>query len=130
MELRLIFAVICILLSQAVFAGIEEYRFDDPEAQARFRRLAAEYTCIGCQDGSLAETSSLQAIDLRTQIYRMIAKGKSDKEIRDFLVYRYSDQVLYKQGRDYSPFIKWGTPLIALLIAGSFLAWFYRCTRV
>lgn len=129
-ELRLIFAMACIIFTQSVIAGIEDYRFDDPEAQVRFYRLASQYTCIGCQDGSLVDTLSLQALDLRTQIYRMVTSGKSDKEIQDFLLYRYGEHILYKAPGGYTGWLIWGLPLLMLLIAGSFMVWFYRCVRV
>ncbi len=130
MELRLIFALACILYIQVVFAGVDEYRFDDPSYQARFYKLAGEYKCLGCQDGSLLETSSLNAVDLRTQIYRMIASGKSDREIRNYLVYRYGEHVMYRSPTAYSSWALWLTPIGLLLIVGSFLLWFYRCVRV
>lgn len=129
-ELRLIIAMACIVLAHTVHAGIEDYRFDDSEAQARFYRLASEYTCIGCQDGSLVDTLSLQAVDLRTQIYRMVTSGKSDKEIRDFLVYRYGEHILYRSPGGYNWLVIWGLPVLMMMIAGCFITWFYRCVRV
>ena len=50
----------------------------------------------------------------------MIAAGKSDKEIIDFMVVRYGDFVLYRPPVQGNTLLLWGGPLV-LMVLGLFL---------
>ncbi|MGD9600903.1 MAG: cytochrome c-type biogenesis protein [Gammaproteobacteria bacterium] len=70
--------------------------FADPAAQARYEALLEELRCLVCQNQSLADSHADLAQDLRDEVYRMVSEGRREDEIRDFMVARYGDFVLYR----------------------------------
>jgi len=87
---------------------------------ARTMALAGELRCLVCQNQSLADSHAPLALDLRDQIHRQLAQGRSEKQVVDFMVQRYGDFVLYEPPLNASTALLWFGPL--LLLAGGFLA--------
>ena len=69
---------------------------EDPVVEARLVDIAQELRCLVCQNESLASSRADLADDLRREVRSLIKAGKSDDEIRTFLVSRYGDFVLYR----------------------------------
>jgi len=67
-----------------------------------------------CQNESLAGSRSDLAMDLRREIRNLIRQGKSDQEVRDFLVSRYGDFVLYRPPVKPTTWLLWGGPFVLL----------------
>mgnify|MGYP003146027522 CR=1 FL=1 len=104
-----------LVLSAGVFA-FEPIEFRDAAEEARFRELAAELRCVMCQNQSLADSNAQIAHDLRLQVLDLMREGKSDAEIKDYLVARYSDFVLYDPPVRPATWLLWFGP--ALLLVG------------
>jgi cytochrome c-type biogenesis protein CcmH len=85
---------------------------------ARLKSLEAELRCLVCQNQTLADSDAPLAVDLRTEIREMATKGRSDDEIREFLLDRYGDFVLYKPRFRPVTWLLWLGPF-ALLIVGA-----------
>jgi cytochrome c-type biogenesis protein CcmH len=88
----------------------------DVEIEKRMVAISEELRCLVCQNESLAGSHAELAQDLRREIRKMIAEGKSDKEILDFMVGRYGDFVRYSPPLKPSTWLLWGGPF--LLLAG------------
>ena len=86
------------------------------EVDRRLQSLSGELRCLVCQNQSLADSDAELAIDLRREIRRMIEAGKSDAEIRDFLVARYGDFILYEPPFKPLTLLLWLGPLFFLLL--------------
>ena len=115
---RLLLVICCLLLSGAVLAiGVEE-KFDDPELQARYEKIIDEVRCLQCQNQTIKDSNADLATDLRRVIRELIADGKTDDEIYDFLVARYGDFALYRPRAEGRTLILWVAPGIFLLIGG------------
>jgi cytochrome c-type biogenesis protein CcmH len=107
-----------LLLSGLVTASaIEPFPFDSEVQERRFRALAEEIRCTVCQNQSLADSDAPLAQDLRRELFAMLQDGRSDMEIRDFMVQRYGDFVLYRPPLAGHTLLLWGGPLVLLLIA-------------
>lgn len=103
-----------LLLSAAAFA-IDPLPFKDNAQRDRFQHLTRELRCMVCQDESLLASNADFAKQLRRQIFDMMQQGKSDKEIKDWLVARYSTFILYDPPLAPSTIALWfGTPVILL----------------
>lgn len=85
---------------------------------ARLRRLESELRCLVCQNQTLADSDAPLAVDLRREIRSLAVAGRSDDEIRNFLVDRYSDFVLYMPPLKRTTWLLWLGPF-ALLIGGA-----------
>ncbi len=92
-----------------------------PEYQARLRALSEELRCLVCQNQSLADSNADLALDLKREVERLMTEGKTDADIKSFLVQRYGDFVLYKPPVQNNTLLLWGGPF-ALLLAGG-IAW-------
>lgn len=93
----------------------------DAELAARFNILGQELRCLVCQNQTLADSNADLAKDLRMEVEAQIRQGKSDQEIKDYLVARYGDFVLYKPQVKSQTYLLWGGPFA--LLAGGGLAW-------
>lgn len=106
------------VLTMSAFAIDSEKAFDDPELQARYDALVAEVRCVTCQNQNIKDSNAFIASDLRREIRRMIGEGKSDAEVKDFLVTRYGDFVLYKPRFEGKTLVLWIAPFLFVLFAG------------
>jgi cytochrome c-type biogenesis protein CcmH len=91
--------------------------FPDPALQARYETLTHELRCLVCQDETVADSNAELAADFRRQIHDMVAAGKTDEEIKSYMVGRYGDFVLYKPPVQSNTALLWVGPFILLLIA-------------
>lgn len=107
--------VLVLLLASLAAAAMEPVEFRDPAEEARFRALAAELRCVMCQNQSLADSNAQIAADLRAQVLELIRAGRSDDEIKQFLVERYSEFVLYQPPVRPSTWLLWFGPLLIVL---------------
>lgn len=102
-------------------------RFENELEETRFRALTDELRCVMCQNQSLADSDAQIAIDLRREILQLIREGRSDTEIREFLVQRYGDFVLYRPSVSPATWLLWFGPAL-LLAVGGLVVW--RVARV
>ncbi len=103
--------------SRASFANEAAPLAEDPAVEARLVHIAEELRCLVCQNESLAGSRSDLAMDLRREVRQLIKQGKSDQEVRDFLVSRYGDFVLYRPPVKPTTWLLWVGPFV-LLVAG------------
>ena len=94
----------------------------DPRTEDRLKALAEELRCLVCQNQTIADSNAPLAVDLRNQIRGQIAEGRSDDQIRGYMVERYGDFVLYKPPFHAATALLWVGPFALLAIgAGVFL---------
>jgi cytochrome c-type biogenesis protein CcmH len=96
-----------------------EAAFEDPVLQHRYEAINRELRCLVCQNQTIADSNATLAQDLRREVREMIAAGKSDDEIRDFMIERYGDFVLYRPRMTAQNFLLWAAPAL-LLLGGAF----------
>jgi cytochrome c-type biogenesis protein CcmH len=92
-----------------------------PEYQARLKALSEELRCLVCQNQSLADSNAELALDLKREVERLMTEGKTDADIKAFLVQRYGDFVLYKPPVQNNTLLLWGGPFVLLAVGG--FAW-------
>ncbi|HEV2331877.1 MAG TPA: cytochrome c-type biogenesis protein [Gammaproteobacteria bacterium] len=93
-----------------------EAPFQDPVLETRYEDLTHDFRCLVCQNETVADSDADLAADFRRQIHGMVAAGKSDVEIRAYMVARYGDFVLYKPPVQASTWLLWGGPFLFLAI--------------
>lgn len=86
------------------------------ELQQRYTHLIAELRCVVCQNQSLAESSVPLAKDLRATVHDQLLAGKSNRQIKDYLVDRYGEFVLYRPRFSLRTVFLWAIPPILLLV--------------
>jgi cytochrome c-type biogenesis protein CcmH len=99
----------------------------DAKVEARLKSIAEELRCLVCQNQTIADSNAPLALDLRQQVRGMIVAGKSDDEIRAYMVTRYGDFVLYKPPFNAVTAFLWVGP--GVLIVAGFAALFLMIRR-
>ena len=112
-------------ISLSLFAWAQEpLVFENQQQQDRFDQLTKELRCLVCQNQNLADSDAQLAHDLRREVHDLLLTGRNDAEIKQFLVDRYGDFVLYRPPVQTNTYLLWVAPLI-LLLAG---AWILRAS--
>jgi len=93
-------------------------RLPDPAQEARAREIFREVRCLVCQNESIDDSEAALASDLRTIVRDQVKQGRSDAQIRGFLVARYGEFVLLKPPFSPGNALLWATPGIALVLGG------------
>ncbi len=114
---------LCVLLGVTLLAtqalAIDSGKaFEDPVLQARYEKLISEVRCLQCQNQSIKDSNVLLAADLRREIRRMLAEGKTDADVADFLVTRYGEFALYRPRTSGKTLILWIAPFLMILFGG------------
>lgn len=89
----------------------------DPVVEKRLLAIAEELRCLVCQNETIAASRADLANDLRREIRVLIAEGKTDEEILDFMVARYGEFVRYRPPVTPTTWLLWGGPFV-LLVGG------------
>ena len=119
MSLLLLFA------TAAAFAQVSDpapLRFANTTEEQRFHALVTELRCVMCQNQSLADSNAQIAHDLRREVLTLMRQGKSDDDIRSYLVARYGEFVLYKPRIEATTWLLWFGPAVLLLVGGFIVA--------
>jgi len=97
-------------------------QFSDRAEEQRFHDLTSELRCVMCQNQSLADSNAPIAHDLRREVFDLMREGRSDAEIKTFLVGRYGEFVLYRPQLERGTWLLWFGPLVLLLLGGLVIA--------
>ena len=98
----------------AAFAVDNTPPFESPQLQQRYIALTHEFRCVQCQNEALADSNVSLAGDLRLEIHDLIKAGRSDDEIRDFLVARYGEFILFRPRMSLKNAWLWAAPIVLL----------------
>jgi cytochrome c-type biogenesis protein CcmH len=109
-------AAIATLLFAFAAHAVQPLDFKDTAEETRFQHLTRELRCLVCQNQNLADSDAGLAGDLRREVFDQMRSGKTDAQIKDYLVARYSQFVLYDPPLSASTWLLWFGPLLALAI--------------
>jgi len=94
----------------------EVYPFEDSVHEERFLSLLNELRCPKCQGSNLAGSNAPIANDLKREVYRLVRLGKTEKEVKAYLVQRYGNFIVYDPPFRSDTYILWLGPLFIFLI--------------
>jgi cytochrome c-type biogenesis protein CcmH len=106
--------------------AIDPLPFKNHAQEIRFQKLTRQLRCLVCQNESLADSNASLAKDLRHQVFQMMQDGKTDAQIKAYLVDRYSDYVLYDPPVQPSTWLLWFGPGVILLLGAIGVAAYVR----
>ncbi len=115
--LSIVLPLLASLLCAPAYATLEAFDFSGDVSEQRYKDLIEEIRCLVCQNESLVGSQAELAQDLRQEVYALMAQGKSDQEVVDFLVTRYGDFVLYNPPVKPSTYLLWYGPFVLAVIA-------------
>jgi cytochrome c-type biogenesis protein CcmH len=100
----------------------------DPLLQQRYYQLTHELRCMQCQSEALADSSVSLAADLRLQVRELLLAGQSDDQIRDHMVARYGEFILFRPRMTWRNAWLWAAPTL-MMVLGCVVAWRIRRAR-
>ena len=122
-------------LAQPAFAQANQQadaaplQFRNAAEEARFHALTLQLRCVMCQNQSLADSNALIALQLRREVLDLMRQGKRDDQIKDYLVQRYGEFVLYKPRLEGGTLLLWIGPAVVLLAGAGVVAAIVRRRR-
>jgi cytochrome c-type biogenesis protein CcmH len=108
------------LFATAAYA-VDPTQMPTPELQKRYLGLTHELRCMQCQNEAIADSPVDLAADLRRQVHDMLLAGKTDDDVRDFMVARYGEFILFRPRMSVRTAWLWLAPGVLILI-GAFVA--------
>ncbi len=96
--------------------AIDPTQLSDPKLETRYNALLHELRCPVCQDESLADSPADAASEMRAQIRKMLLEGKTDAQIRQYFVARYSEFILFKPEYSLRNAWLWLLPFVLLAV--------------
>src|SRR5690348_4348359 len=119
---RIITSILAVLvLYTTVALAVDPTQMPTPALQERYLGLTHELRCMQCQNESIADSPVDLAADLRRQVHDMLLAGKSDDDVRNFMVARYGDFILFRPRMIWRNAWLWATPGV-LIIIGAIVA--------
>ena len=127
-------SAVCALLLSASFTNAIAQAASDPtplqfttgSEERRFHALVSELRCVMCQNQSLADSNAQIAVDLRREVLDLMRGGNSDAQVKQFLVARYGQFVLYRPQVASRTWLLWFGPAALLLAGGAVIAGIVR----
>ena len=101
---------------QAAAAPIENFSFSGPIQERRFHALISNMRCLENTELSLAESTAPLAGEMRQFVFRMLQDDRVDFEIRNAMVDRYGEEVLYQSAFPGHRLLIWFGPIVLLVI--------------
>lgn len=121
--IRAAICVLALLLGAPLVHAIDPVPpLDDPVQQTRYLQLIRELRCLKCQGETIADTPAPFAVDIRRQVREMVQAGRSDAEVRQYMVDRYDEIILLRPRWGVAGALLWLTPGL-FLVGGGFIAW-------
>ncbi len=114
--MKTVCAALLLLLSFHCAAEEAPAAAADPVLEKRVMQLSSELRCLVCQNQSLADSNADLAIDLKNQVRSQLQAGQTEAQIRDYMVARYGDFVLYDPPFKASTLLLWAGPFALLLL--------------
>lgn len=118
-----------LFLTCVIIVAIPLSSHADLDVNTRFQLLTKEIRCVVCQNQSIADSEAPLAGDLRMKVKTMLNEGKSNAQIKDYLVARYGEFILFKPRLKASTWLLWFFPFIALIVLTGVILRFSRRTE-
>jgi cytochrome c-type biogenesis protein CcmH len=114
---RMRILLVLLLLAISGFAhAVKEVELLQTEDEERFHELANELRCMVCQNQTIADSNAELARDFRNQVKEKINAGESNEQIREYMVSRYGDYILYRPPFNMATALLWGGPFLLILV--------------
>jgi cytochrome c-type biogenesis protein CcmH len=111
--------LICVVLASRVSHAVDTTQMPTPALQERYLGLTHELRCMQCQNEAIADSPVSLAADLRRQVGEMLIAGKSDDDVRNYMVARYGEFILFRPRVSSRTIWLWSAPGVLLLIGAA-----------
>ncbi len=114
---RIITAILGGLVLYTTLAlAVDPTQMPTPALQQRYLGLTHELRCMQCQNEAIADSPVDLAADLRRQVRDMLLAGKSDDDVRNYMVARYGEFILFRPRASWKNAWLWAAPGVLILV--------------
>ena len=96
----------------------------------KVKRLTLELRCMTCQNQSVYDSEAEFSNDIKNIVQTKFEEGKTEKEIKLFLVERYGEYILFRPMIDYKNLFLWAFPFVLLAISLFFIVFRVKKNKV
>ena len=96
----------------------------------KVKRLTLELRCMTCQNQSVYDSEAEFSNDIKNIVQTKFEEGKTEKEIKLFLVERYGEYILFRPMFDYKNLFLWAFPFVLLAISLFFIVFKVKKNKV
>lgn len=111
--------VLAVMLTAAEPPAAPDRALGDATQEARAQALFKDVRCVVCQHEAIADSPAGVAGDMRRLIREEIASGATDQQVRDDLVRRFGDYVLFTPPVRAGTWLLWFGPFALVIGAGA-----------
>ena len=87
------------------------------------KKITLELRCMTCQNQSIYDSEAEFSNDIKNLVKSKLKEGKSEREIKEFLVDRYGEYILFRPMLNFKNMFLWGFPFILLTICLFFIVY-------
>ena len=88
---------------------------------SKIKKLTLELRCMTCQNQSIYDSEAEFSNDIKKIVKTKFEEGYSERDIKEFLVDRYGEYILFKPLVDYKNLFLWAFPFILLIFSLFFI---------
>ena len=96
--------------------------------EEKVKKLTLQLRCMTCQNQSVYESETSFSKDIIKIVENKFLEGKNEDEIKNFLVSRYGEYILFKPKFDIKNLILWLFPFVLFL--GFFVFFIIRLKKI
>ena len=113
------FKILHIAILSFIFFTFKIFAFENIDE--RVKNLTLELRCMTCQNQSIYDSDAEFSNDIKKIVKQKLQEGKSERDIKKFLVERYGEYILFRPLVNYNNIFLWGFPFILLIFAVFFV---------
>ena len=119
MKLSHFYRIFYIIILSYIFFALKTFAVESVDE--RVKNLTLELRCMTCQNQSIYDSDAEFSNDIKRIVKEKFQEGKSEREIKKFLVERYGEYILFRPLINYNNIFLWSFPFILLIFGLFFL---------
>ena len=119
MKLNHFYRIFYITILSYIFFAFKTFAVENVDE--RVKNLTLELRCMTCQNQSIYDSDAEFSNDIKRIVKEKFQEGKSEREIKKFLVERYGEYILFRPLINYNNIFLWSFPFILLIFGLFFL---------
>ena len=108
------FSILHITILSFIFFTFKIYALEN--INERVKNLTLELRCMTCQNQSIYDSDAEFSNDIKKIVKQKLQEGESERDIKNFLVERYGEYILFRPLMNYNNIFLWSFPFILLII--------------
>ena len=111
-----------VVLVVALLAGSGAFSSSPPTDAQRVAAIESVIRCPSCEDLTVAVSSAPTALTVRSTVSRLVAEGRTDQQVEDYLVSRYGSAIVLDPPASGWSLLVWVLPVAGGVVAAVVLA--------